>query len=202
MAALRIDLSIRLGVGGNMGAGKHTDRLFAPGIESAYAATDEVVSLDRARPEECFHDIIVQSCDTPIEHLRVDPSGHPSIWERAGIYGYSWLPAFGVLLLAERFVPILSKLQQKGDLPPLTDWLTTFLLVNISCYHLPAIIGVLAVIEVSEVAVFLLRHRHRGGLWSYCCVWAVALLGFATMVLIFDAATSFSICRYPGAGPP
>jgi hypothetical protein len=185
-----------------MGAGKHTDRLFTPGIESAFAAADEAVSLGRTRPEECFHDIIVLSCDKPIEQLRVDSSGHPSIWERAGIYVLGWLPAFGVLLLAERFVPILSKLQQKGDLPPLTDWLTTFLLVNISCYRLPAIIGVLAIIEVSEEAVFLLRYRLRGGLWSYRCVTAVALLGFATMLLIIYAATSFSICRFPSTGPP
>jgi hypothetical protein len=175
-----------------MGAGKHTDRLFAPGMESAYAATDAAVGLSRTRRAECIHDIIVLSHNKPLDHLRVDQSGFSSLWNRAIIYGLGWLPVFYVLFLAERFVPIFAKVQQKGDLTPLQEGLLTFLQLNTAWFRLPAILGILAIIAEGELAVFFLRQQPRGGRWANRCVKAIALMGVATLILVVYASTSVS----------
>src|SRR5262249_26384454 len=91
-----------------------------------------------------------------------------------------------------RFVPIFTKVQQKGELTPLQEGLVTFLQLNTAWFRLPAILGILAIIVECELAVFFLRQQPRGGLWSNLCVKAIALMEVATLILVIYATTSVS----------
>jgi hypothetical protein len=151
---------------------------------SDYSEAGDSVSLSKSGRGGYDNEQNFPSCEKSLDHLRIDRSGHSSAWYRAAVYGLGWLPVLGGLLLAEQYVPVMVKLQEKGQLRPLADCLLTFVQLNTSWFRLPGIMGVLAIIAYSELAVFLLRGRSRCVFWSYRCVEAVGLMGLAAVFAI------------------
>jgi hypothetical protein len=96
-----------------------------------------------------------------------------------------WLPVLVmVLVFAHRYEPIFKKLEEKGELPQVTQWLMAFDRVNVASFYLPALLLVLAVLVVDQVVVRFLRRKAGGNLWSWLWVAAVALAAIPAVVLV------------------
>ncbi|MBI1915798.1 MAG: hypothetical protein HYS12_13845 [Planctomycetes bacterium] len=121
----------------------------------------------------------MQELDAP------EQRGGPRWWVRLVLYGFTWLPAFVVIVVhAPRFAPIFAKLQARGELPALTSWFMVFVRFNASCLSLPTLLIVLALLTVDELAVSVLRRQRRGKLWSWLWVTGFALAGIGAQMLV------------------
>ena len=95
----------------------------------------------------------------------------PPWWARVLVYGLIWLPVLVmVLVFAHRFEPIFTKLEEKGELPWLTQWLMAFDRVNAASFYLPALLLALAVLVVDQAVVRSSAERRgaisvRGSGW-------------------------------------
>ena len=111
--------------------------------------------------------------------------GGPPRWARALIYGVTWLPAIVLMVrVIPRFVPIFQKLDELGELPQPTKWLTAWVHVDTDCYHVPVVFLALALLAIDEWAVGLLRRKPNGNLRSWLWVTVVGLAGIVAEFVI------------------
>lgn len=121
---------------------------------------------------------------------------HPRLGTRVAVYGIALLLIFIALRTGERFGPIVQKLAEHDNLPPLPAGFAAFVRLNASWLHLPEVVGVLLLLGGSEWSIALAQGRAWGKLCSWLCVVAVGLTGIAVLLIVMYTLSSVQVVHW------
>lgn len=115
---------------------------------------------------------------------------------RAWIYAIGWLPpAIYIFYMLPHFDPILEKLDEAGELSPLTNWVWTCSRVNQGFFYLPAVVGLVMLIALAEFILVVTRSSQLGRV-----VWTTVVLGTGFVaVAILVKASMLPVFVNPGS---
>lgn len=117
-------------------------------------------------------------------------------WVRVLLYLSCWLPVLVDLgWLVPRFAPLFTRLEEKGELDPITQVPFALARFNRECWFLPLLSLVLVLVLVDEAVISVLRRRR---LLSLCWTVFFALLGLVAQGLIIRGMQG-PVYRQPGS---
>jgi hypothetical protein len=106
---------------------------------------------------------------------------------RAVSFGVAWLPSLALLLfLVSKFHDLHDRLAEKGELPLITEWMTSYGRANLALFGLPFLIlfGLLLFVDAS---IFRLCVRSGQFSWLYW-VWFTSVIVVGLLAVLFVLA--------------
>jgi hypothetical protein len=101
---------------------------------------------------------------------------------RIGVYALAWMPPFATFLFfVPLYMPMLRRLDEKGAVSPVVQWLMAFVEFDQTFHHLPAFLGFAAAIAVTN---FVLVEKLRAKMGQVAWTTAVILTGIVAAILL------------------